>query len=511
MSMTPRVRTRYAPSPTGKQHVGGARSALFPWLWARHNKGDFILRIEDTDQTRFREDALRDLFDMFEWLGLDVDEGPDGPDAPPNEYFQTQRQPRYEEIAKKLIESGAAYHAYERAEELEARRNELEAKKLPTGYDRASRFLTDEERAEAEARCKAEGRRPVVRFAAPLTGQTRVHDAIRGEWIVDNDKLEDLILLKSDGLPTYHLAHIVDDHDMRITHVMRGIEYVPTAPFHVLVHEALGWKHPTYAHLPLILDPSGKGKMSKRKQVEVLEDGTVVEYLTMVHEFREAGYIPEAMINYLALLGWSIAPDRDIGSLEEMIEKFDIADIKRSSAAFNYEKLLFMNGYYIRQLPIEDLAQRVMPFIEAAGYSTTQERLLEVLPLVQERMKLLAEGPELLDFFLGDAPLPKAEELPGKKKKKKKMTFEETIISLQTSKIALADCEWSHDEIEQTLRSTSKSSKIKAGQLFHPLRVAVTGRLHAPGIFDTVSHLDRETVLTRIDRAIGLLQEHVQV
>ena len=504
MSTTPRVRTRYAPSPTGRQHVGGARSALFPWLWARHNKGDFLLRIEDTDQTRFREDALQDLFETFEWLGLDFDEGPDGPDAPPNEFFQTQRKARYQEITDKLIELGAAYYAYERAEDLEARRIKLKALKLPTAYDRASRFLTDEERAAAEAACRAEGRVPVVRFAVPLTGQTTVNDAIRGEWTVDNSKLEDLILLKSDGLPTYHLAHIVDDHDMRISHVMRGVEYIPTAPMHVLIHQALGWTPPIYAHLPLILDPSGKGKMSKRKQ---LDDGTIIEYMTMVHEFREAGYLPEAMINYLALLGWSVGPDHDIASREEMIEKFDIADIKKSHAAFNYEKLLFMNGHYMRQLAVEDLAERVAPFLEAAGLPANRERLIEVLPLVQERMKLLAEAPELLDFFLADAPLPNIEDLPGKKKKKKKMSIEETIASLEASQAALADCEWTHDGIEQALRSKSKESGIKAGQLFYPLRVAITGRKQAPGIIDTVYHIDRETVLARIERAIGLLRE----
>lgn len=505
MSNTPRVRTRYAPSPTGKQHVGGARSALFPWLWARHNKGDFLLRIEDTDQTRFREDALQDLFEMFEWLDLDVDEGPDGPDAPPNEYFQTERQALYQEVAQKLLDSGDAYYAYERAEDLEARRIKLKAKKLSTAYDRASRFLSDEERAEAEALCRAEGRVPVVRFAVPLEGETTVNDAIRGEWSVENSKVEDLILLKSDGLPTYHLGHVVDDHDMKITHVMRGVEYIPTAPMHVLMHEALGWEPPVYAHLPLILDPSGKGKMSKRKQ---LDDGTVIEYMVMVHEFREAGYLPEALINYLALLGWSVGADRDIATREEMIEKFDITDIKKSNAAFNYEKLLFMNGHYMRQLAVEDLAERVTPFLEAAGLPADRERLIEVLPLVQERMKLLAEAPELLNFFLGDAPLPKVEDLPGRKKKKKKMSIEETIASLQASHAALADCEWTHDTIEQALRSKSKETGIKAGQLFQPLRVAITGRKQAPGIFDTVSHLDRETVLARIKRAIGILQEN---
>ncbi len=366
MSEKQRVRTRYAPSPTGKQHVGGIRSALFAYLWARHNEGDFLLRVEDTDQARFREDALQDLFDSLEWLGLEYDEGP-VPGEPPNEYFQTQRAARYQEIARQLVEQGAAYYAYETAEELDAMRQAQQARNQPTGYNRASRNLSEEERRARAA--QAEGRQPVVRFAVPLEGSTTVHDAVRGEWTTENQSVEDMILLKSDGLPTYHLGHLVDDHDMRITHVMRGVEYVPTAPLHVLIHEALGWEAPTYVHLPLILDPSGHGKMSKRKQNT---DGSVTEQLTMVSEFRDAGYLPEALLNYLALLGWSVAADRDIAERAEMIEKFDIQDIKKSPAAFNYEKLEYMNGWYIRQLPIDELAQRVRPFWKKRGSPPTR-------------------------------------------------------------------------------------------------------------------------------------------
>jgi glutamyl-tRNA synthetase len=464
------------------------------------------LRIEDTDQSRFREDALQDLFEMFSWMGLDVDEGPDGPHAAPNEYFQTERAERYQEVALELLEKGMAYYAYERAEDLEAERIEKKAKKLPTGYERTSRFLSDEERAEAEALCRAEGRKPVIRFAVPLEGSTSVVDAVRGEYAIKNSVLEDMILLKSDGLPTYHLGHIVDDHDFSMTHVMRGVEYIPTAPFHVLIHQALGWTPPTYVHLPLIMDPSGKGKMSKRKQ---LDDGTVIEYMTMVHEFREAGYLAEALVNYIATLGWSVGPDRDIASLEEMIEKFDIADIKKSSAAFNYEKLLHINGHYMRQLDLEDLAKRVTPFLEDAGLPVERERLLELLPLIQERMKLLAEAPGLLDFFLADAPLPKVEDLPPRKKKKQKMDIPTTIGILEGAKAAIAETDWTLEAIDKTLRAKAKEMGLKAGQLFQPIRVAITGRKHAPGIFETVYHVGREKCLSRITRAINLLQENV--
>ncbi|MDQ4079040.1 MAG: glutamate--tRNA ligase [Chloroflexota bacterium] len=499
MSNNGKVRTRYAPSPTGKQHVGGVRSALFSWLWARHNDGDFILRIEDTDQARFREDALEDLFESLAWLGLDYDEGPVGPDAPPNEYFQTQRAERYQEVARELVERGAAYYCYCSEERLASLREEQKAKGQPPGYDRRCRNLTEEERAELVAACETEGRTPVVRFAVPEGGTTTVYDAIRGEWTVENSTLEDMILLKSDGLPTYHLGHLVDDHDMRITHVMRGVEYVPTAPLHVLMHEALGWETPIYVHLPLILDPSGQGKMSKRKQNP---DGTETENMTMVHEFREAGYLPQAMVNYLALLGWSVAPDRDIATIEEIIQKFDIHDIKKSPAAFNYEKLEYMNGWYIRQLPVKVLAAKITPFLEEAGLPIDEEKILEVLPLVQERMKFLSEAPELLDFFLADAPLPDLEELPGKK-----MDVADTVAALQGAYDALANVEWTMEAIEEALRAKAEALGLKAGQLFQPLRVAITGRKFSPGIFETIYHIGQGRVLERIERAVGLLKE----
>jgi glutamyl-tRNA synthetase len=501
MTSTSRVRTRYAPSPTGLQHLGSARSALFPWLWARHNDGDFILRIEDTDQARFREDALADVFATLEWMGLDIDEGPEGPDAEPNEYFQTRRAPRYQEIAAQLVESGRAYHCYCSEERLKALRETQVARNQPTGYDRRCRFLTGEDRIEAEEACRREGRNPVVRLAVPLEGQTVVRDAVRGELAFDNTKLDDLILLKSDGLPTYHLGHLVDDHDMAITHVMRADEYIPTAPLHVLIHEALGWEQPVYVHLPLILDPSGKGKLSKRKQNP---DGTVSENMTMIHEFREAGYLPEAFVNYIALLGWSVAPDRDLAALDEIIEKFDISDIKKSPSAINYEKLEWMNGHYIRQLPLAELAERVAPFLERAGLPADRERLVEVLPLVQERMKLLSEAPELLDFFLADAPLPDVEALPGKK-----MDQRATLNALRAAREDLAGSEWTLEAIEASLRGLAERLDLKPGQLFQPIRVAVTGRKQAPGIFETLYHVGREPVLERLDRALELLpQEH---
>jgi glutamyl-tRNA synthetase len=493
MSTERRVRTRFAPSPTGTLHVGNVRSAIFPWLWARHSGGDFILRIEDTDQTRYKEHALQAIFETLAWLEMDIDEGPEGPDAPPNRYFQTQRRELYVAAANQLVAQGNAYPCYCSAERLEALRESQKARNLPTGYDRHCRFLTAEQRAEKEA----EGITPVIRFAFPTEGTTIIHDLLRGAISIENRTVDDMILLKSDGLPTYHLAHMVDDHDMGITHVMRGDEYIATYPLHVKLYEALGWELPIYVHLPLILDPSGKGKMSKRKQNA---DGSVSEQMTMIHEFREAGYLPEAMFNYISLLGWSPGAEDDIVTREVMIERFNVADIKSSPAKFDYEKLEFINGWYIRHTPLEKLAEWVTPYLAKAGLPTDHDRLIEVLPLVQERMKTLAEAPDLLDFFLADAPLPATTDLIPKK-----MDVTSTVKALQAVHTALQSAEWTHDGIEAALRGAAEQLGLKPGQVFPAVRVAITGRVHAPGIFETVQHIGREWVLERIERAVGLL------
>lgn len=493
MTTERRVRTRFAPSPTGTLHVGNVRSAIFPWLWAQHSGGDFILRIEDTDQTRYKEHALQAIFDTLAWLGMEIDEGPASPTAPPNNYFQTQRREMYVEAAKQLVAQGNAYTCYCSSERLDALRESQKARNLPTGYDRHCRYLTAEQRAEREA----EGITPVIRFAFPTEGSTTVHDLLRGAITVENRTVDDMILLKSDGLPTYHLAHMIDDHDMKISHVMRGDEYIATYPLHAKLYEAFGWEIPTYVHLPLILDPSGKGKMSKRKQNA---DGSVSDQMTMIHEFREAGYLPEAMFNYIALLGWSPGAEEDIVTREEMVKRFEVADIKASPAKFDYDKLEFMNGWYIRQLPIEDLAHRVTPFLVAAGLPVEHDRLIEVLPLVQERMKTLAESPELLDFFLAEAPVPNVADLIPKK-----MDAAGSKKALETVHTQLQTAEWTHEGVEAALRASAEQLGLKAGQVFPSVRVAITGRVHAPGIFETVYHVGREAVLARIQRAIGLL------
>lgn len=487
------ARVRFAPSPTGYLHVGGARTALFDWLLARKTGGQFILRIEDTDRKRYVPDSLDDIKENLRWLGLQWDEGPDvgGPYGP---YFQSERLEHYRRAAEELIAKGWAYRCYCTPERLEQSRKERQKRGEPPGYDRRCRFMSDEERAELEA----QGMPYVVRLKVPLEGETVVNDLIRGEIRFENKTLEDVVLLKSDGYPTYHLAVVVDDHLMEITHVLRGDEWIPSAPIHVMLYEALGWEQPQWVHLPLILDPSGKGKLSKRKKKN--PDGTESENMTLVREFREAGYLPEAMFNFIALLGWAYSGDEEIFTPEQAIEKFDLKDIKKSPAVFSYEKLEWMNGVYIRKLSPEELAERIVPFMQKAGLNVTAEQLVPLVPDIQERIKTLAEAPDMLDFFFRDIETPAPEALIPKK-----LDAEGTRRALEAARAVLADVEWEHDAIEAALRQLAKDLGLKAGQLFQPIRIAITGKRVAPPLFTTILHLGRERVLERLDRAIAAL------
>ncbi|RME13378.1 MAG: glutamate--tRNA ligase [Ardenticatenia bacterium] len=487
------ARVRFAPSPTGYLHVGGARTALFDWLLARKTGGQFILRIEDTDRKRYVPDSLEDIKENLRWLGLQWDEGPDvgGPYGP---YFQSERLEHYRRAAEDLIAKGWAYRCYCTPERLaEVREAQQKAGKAP-GYDRHCRFLSDEERAKLEA----EGAPYVVRLKVPLEGETVVNDLIRGEIRFENKTLEDVVLLKSDGYPTYHLAVVVDDHLMNITHVLRGDEWIPSAPIHVMLYEAFGWEQPQWVHLPLILDPSGKGKLSKRKKKN--PDGTESENMTLVREFREAGYLPEAMFNFIALLGWAYSGDEEIFTPEQAIAKFDLKDIKKSPAVFSYEKLEWMNGVYIRKLSPEELAERIVPFMQKAGLNVTAEQLVPLVPDIQERIKTLAEAPDMLDFFFRDIETPAPEALIPKK-----LDAEGTRRALEAARAVLAEVEWTHDAIEAALRQLAKDLGLKPGQLFQPIRIAITGKRVAPPLFTTIEHLGRERVLERLDRAIAVL------
>jgi glutamyl-tRNA synthetase len=488
------VRVRFAPSPTGYFHLGSARSLLFNWLFARRHGGKFILRIEDTDRTRYHPEAVPDMLAGIRWLGLDWDEGPEveGPYGP---YYQSQRLHLYQQYAQQLLDAGHAYKCFCTPEELEQRRQEQQRRSQTQGYDRRCRDLTPAQIAAKEA----QGLVPVIRLKAPLSGETAFHDVIRGEIRVQNEQIDDLILLKSDGFPTYHLGVVVDDHLMHISHVLRADEWIPTTPHRQLIYQAFGWTPPVYAHLPVILSPTGQGKMSKRKTVGA--DGRVHD--VMIRDFRAAGYLPEAMFNFLALIGWAYDDKTEILSREQIIASFDLAHVSSAPARFSYEKLDWMNGIYIRGLDADDLAARVLPFLTAAGLDADIDTVQRIAPLIQERLVKLSDAVEWTDFFFLDELHYEPHALV-----QKKMTVEQAYLVLEASHDVLSTLS-SFDEplLEKALRATVTATDLKSRQFFGTLRIAVTGKQVAPPLFGTLAILGREVVLQRLAQALALLQE----
>ncbi|MFH1032072.1 MAG: glutamate--tRNA ligase [Chloroflexota bacterium] len=483
------VRTRFAPSPTGYPHVGNIRTALFAWLFARHNKGSFIVRIEDTDVVRKVEGAVEAILDGLRWLGLDWDEGPEvgGKFAP---YFQSERRALYHQAAEKLVSGGYAYYCYCSPDRLEAMRADQARRKQPPGYDRLCRDLSPEECVQKEA----SGITPVVRFKTPLSGQTKFHDLIWGDIVFDNSTLDDFVLLKSDGYPTYHLANIVDDHSMEITHVIRAEEWLSSTPRHVLLYQAFGFEPPQFAHLPMILG-SDRSKLSKRHGA------------ASITEFKEQGYLPEAMFNFLALLGWSLDDKTEIMSRQQIIDNFAIERISKTAATFNMQKLEWMNGIYIRNLSVDDFTRRAIPFLEK-GLPATVKRPLsadyvrQILPLVQERAKRLTEVTELTDFFFVDELEYDASLLISKDTSR-----EQASLALETAQKRLGGLEpFNTESLEALLRPLAVELGMKTGQLFGVLRTAVTGRLAAPPLFQTMAVLDKEKNLKRIESALDKLR-----
>lgn len=491
MPSTP-VRVRYAPSPTGDFHVGGARTALFNYLFARHHGGSFILRIEDTDQKRFNPEALGWLQRGLRYLGLDWDEGPDkgGPYGP---YTQTERLDLYRRYCTQLLEGGFAYRCFCTPERLETASKSQQAKGLNPGYDRFCRHLDP---AEA-ARRAAAGESHTVRFKAPLDGEITVHDLVRGDITFQNSILQDTVLMKSDGIPTYHLANVVDDHLMEISHILRGDEWVNSLPLHVHLYSAFGWEPPIMAHLPLILNPTGKGKMSKRE--DRAPDGRLLP--VFVRSFEESGYLPEAMINYLALLGWSFDDKTEIMTRAELIERFGLDRVNASPAIWNYEKLDHFNGSYIRLLSVEDLAGRLRPFLEAAGYRVEKEKLLAVVPLIRERITRLGDAVAVADFFFLEElpPYNPADLIPPKGDAKL------ALAVLERARQVLAKTDFQRESLEAALRPEAEALGLKPGSMFQPIRVAACGRKAAPPLFETLEVLGREVCLKRLDQAIAQL------
>lgn len=488
------VRTRFAPSPTGFQHIGGYRTALFSWLLARHHGGQFLLRVEDTDTSRTVEGAVEAIVAGFAWLGMDVDEGPlySGPVGP---YFQTQRRAIYLAYAERLIAADHAYRCYCSRERLEAVREEQRRHGQPPRYDRHCRSLAPEERRAHTAA----GDSYVVRLAAPLDGQTVVDDELRGAITFDNATLDDAILLKSDGYPTYHLAASVDDHLMRISHVLRAEEWISSAPLHSIIYQALGWEPPRYAHVPDVLGKDGK-KLSKRHGALPLL------------AYRDLGYLPEAVMNYMALLGWSYNDKDEILSVAQLVAAFDLARVGTSPARFDEERLLWMNGYYIRQLAPAELVQRAMPFLArphaAGGLPENVARPLDpeyterVLRLEQERMKVLSEAPALTEFFFVRELNYDPVLLIGKQ-----MDVPRALEGLRRAEAVLSPLQtWEAPLLEQRMRELVSALGMKPVQLFTSVRVAETGRTVSPPLFETMAVLGRDLALARLRQAIARLE-----
>jgi len=466
------VRVRFAPSPTGYLHLGGARTALFNWLFARHNKGSFILRIEDTDRSRSTEEYIEAIIEGMRWLKLDWDEGP---------YRQTERFDIYRSYVDRLLKEGKAYRCYCTPEELEERRQKAISEGRTPAYDR--RCLDIKEIIPD---------RPfAVRFKMPRTGEVVIRDLIKGEVVFENSQLDDLIIMRSDGTPTYNFVVVVDDVEMGITHVIRGDDHLNNTPKQVHIYQALGYDTPEFAHLPMILG-ADKTRLSKRHGA------------TSVLAYRDMGYLPDALVNYLVRLGWSFG-DQEIFTREELIEHFSFDNVGKSSAVFNPEKLLWLNSQYIMRSNERDLAEQVIPFlikegIIGAGSEIDIEWLSKAVRTLKERAKTLIDLARMLRYYI-------AQEVEYQEKAEMKFLTPQTLLYIKELRNSISELrEFTVSEIERVFKELIERHHIKLGQVAQPVRVALTGGTESPGIFEVIEVMGKEKVLKRLDRAI----EHIR-
>ena len=465
--------TRIAPSPTGDPHVGTAYIALFNYAWARRNGGRFIVRIEDTDRARYVPGAEERILAALKWLGLSYDEGPDvgGPHGP---YRQSERLPRYQKYAEELLKRGWAYRAFETPEELEQIRKEK------GGYDGRARNIPPEE-AEERAR---RGEPHVIRLKVPRPGTTEVKDELRGVVVYDNQEIPDVVLLKSDGYPTYHLANVVDDHLMGVTDVIRAEEWLVSTPIHVLLYRAFGWEAPRFYHMPLLRNPD-KTKISKRKSH------------TSLDWYKAEGFLPEALRNYLCLMGFSMPDGREIFTLEEFIQAFTWERVSLGGPVFDLEKLRWMNGKYIREvLSLEEVAERVKPFLREAGLSWESEAYLRrAVELMRPRFDTLKEFPEKARYLF-------TEDYPVSEKAQRKLEEGLPLLKELYPRLRTQE-EWTEAALEALLRGFAAEKGVKLGQVAQPLRAALTGSLETPGLFEILALLGKERALRRLERALA--------
>jgi glutamyl-tRNA synthetase len=472
------VRVRFAPSPTGSLHIGSVRTTLYNYFFAKKSGGQLILRIEDTDQDRLVPGAIDSIYDGLAWLGISWDEGPreGGPHAP---YVQSERLPLYQKHAQQLVDQGAAYFCFCSKERLAAMRAQQTANKQITRYDGLCRRIDPQEAAE---RAKTESH--VVRLKVPDNGKVSIEDLVHGHLEWELDTIEDQVLLKSDGFPTYQLAVVIDDHVMGITHVFRADDWIPSTPKHVLVYRAFGWEIPPHAHLPNVLGPDGK-KLSKRHGA------------TAVEEFRRDGYLPEALINYLALIGWAPGTEEEIFSLEELVQRWRIDQVQKAGGKWDRARLDWFDGVYIRKLSDEELLGRLESFLPKHW---DRELVKKAIPLIKERMRTLVEGRDMIAFLFDDVEYDRAV-LVGKKHGP-----EEIERALSKSAVLLRYLDpFTKPGIEQSLRGIAEELSWKVKESTEPIRVAVTGKTEGPPLWESLELLGKERTLARIARAEALL------
>lgn len=501
-----KVRVRFAPSPTGPLHIGGVRTALYNYLFAKKHGGDFILRIEDTDQGRFVPGAEQYIIESLKWCGISPNEGVgfgDGPYAP---YKQSERKPMYRQYAEQLINSGHAYYAFDTSEELDAMRKRIEAAGGTSSYNSITRQSMKNSLSLSDDEVKKlldAGEHYVVRIKMPRNEEVRVHDIIRGWVVVNSAQLDDKVLFKSDGMPTYHLANIVDDYTMKITHVIRGEEWLPSAPLHVLLYRYLGWEDvmPAFAHLPLLLKPDGNGKLSKR-------DGDKLGFPVFPLEwkdpstgeissgYRERGYHADGFINMLALLGWHSSGNQELFTLDELVNEFSLERVSKSGAKFDPEKTKWFNQQYLRKRSDEELAKTWMPELESKGIKTDLAFVTKVISLIKEKAFFANEFWSLGNFFFQQPAAYDKEVI----KKRWNETSANFFTELKTAFNNLS--EFTPVETENTFKATAEKLGIGAGQVMQLFRVCVSGIGGGPVLFDMVALLGKEEVVSRLEKAI---------
>jgi glutamyl-tRNA synthetase len=506
-----KVRVRFAPSPTGGLHLGGVRTVLFNYLFTKHDGGDFILRIEDTDQTRFVPGAEEYIFDCLKWCGLEPDESPwhGGPYAP---YRQSERKPIYKQYAEQLVKDGHAYYAFDTAEELDEMRSKFKTAEntspqynhvlrekmrnsLTLGEDELTRLLSEEVPY-------------VIRIKMPLDETITFSDMIRGEVSFNSSQVDDKVLLKADGMPTYHLAVVVDDYLMKITHAFRGEEWLPSAPVHVML-----WKYlfalenmPQWAHLPLILKPDGNGKLSKRDGDRLGFPVFAMNWADprsneLTQGFRERGFLPEAFVNMLAMLGWNAGTEQEIFSLEELVSNFSMERVHRGGAKFDFEKAKWYNHEWIKKLPVSSISQQVKKLFEEKNIVIDDDqKFKKILSLVKERCTLLPDFVQQASFFFQSPVDIDLNTVKSKWDEKKNLFFTELIRGLELATL------WQHDELETAFKEMAAAHQIKPGELMLPLRIMLVGGKFGPGVFDIAEIIGKEETIKRIIHTLGLLK-----